>query len=289
MARSSIASAVRIVLFAMAAGLVLLAIMAVRMRRPRVCVAGSAAARAAAIVPAAMVHRFLDARRILFGVGEGAVGGWGNLGDAMVAGGRIWLRNTDAASPRYYGLVHGRIFRTNFLAFVPAGAHPVTTSIIPPGEQVYRVWQQLAHRYPQGVMVEGYAKMQQLDAIAIARPPFSGLRIASHTAFYYTQPMTSSSGTWVYIAGVAAQPSSAPWWINRRRLERLVPRGQLSGVSGIADVLQLRGRPATTDSAPPPETIVGIAQLVGRSTVMRGRLRVYPVGRVEDCPAAWVR
>ncbi len=285
MARSIRMNLVRVLLIGVSAGLVLIAaVRRAREHEPLTCVAGSARARAEALVPVALADRYLDARHILFGLGDGAVGGWSSLGDAMVTSGRVWLRTTRSASPDYYRLVVDRYFQTSYLAYVPVGTQPRTTLIIPPGEHVYRFWHQLARRYPQGVMVEGYVKMKSLYTIAIARPPFSGLPVATNTPFYYTRPMESANDVWVYLAGIAAYRRG-----NSRMLERLVPYGQMRGSDGLADVLQLRARPVTTDSPPAADTVLTVGQLVGRSTVSRGRLRIYPIYRATNCPDAYVR
>ena len=290
MTRSILTNLGRVFLTGTTAGLALfVAVRWVRGHEPLTCVAGSVQARAEAVVPVALANRYLDARHILFGLGDGAVGGWSGLGDAVVAGGRAWLRTTNVALNNYYGLVNGRYFQTSFLAYVPAGTRPSRTLITPPGEDVDRLWQHLARRYPQGVMVEGYVKMRTLYTIAIARPPFSGLPVAAHTAFYYTQPMESASGAWVYLTGIAARPSAAGWWVNTRMLRRLVPRAQMRGTDGLADVLRLHARPVNTDSPPAADTVLAMGQLVGRSTVARGRLRIYPIRRVAECPDAFVR
>ncbi|MHB8346744.1 MAG: hypothetical protein ACYDHM_06035 [Acidiferrobacterales bacterium] len=290
MARSILVNLGRALLIGASAGLVLIvAVRRAREHEPLTCVAGSARARAAALVPVTLADRYLDARHILFGLGDGAVGGWASLGDAVVAGGHIWLRTTNSASPDYYRLVVDRYFQTSFLAYVPAGTPPRTTLIIPPGEHVYRFWQQLGRRYPQGVMVEGYVKMKTLYTIAIARPPFSGLPVATDTPFYYTQPMQSASSVWVYLTGIVAHLSSAHWQDNTRILRRLVPHGQMRGSDGLADVLQLRTRPVMTDLPPAADTVLTVGQLVGRSTVSRGRLRIYPIFRATDCPDAYVQ
>ena len=290
MARSALGNLGRGFLLVLAAGLLLFAVMRkLRGREPLTCVAGSARARARAIVPVALATRYLDARRILFGIGDGAVHGWKSLGDAVVAGGRVWLRSTNTASPDYYSLVVNRYFQTSFLAYVPPGTQPSTTNVMPPGEDIDQIWRQLAHRYPQGVMVEGYAKLKTLDTIAISRPPFSGLPVATHTPFYYTQPMESADGAWVYLIGIAGRLSPAHWWTDLTALRRLVPRGQMHGADGVADVLQLRARPADTDSPPDPSTVLGVGQLVGRSKVARGQMRIYPIRRISDCSRAWVR
>ncbi len=290
MSRSILATLGRALLLGAAVGLALFVTMSkARKHETPTCVAGSAQSRAEGVVPAALSNRYLDAQRILFGLGDGAVGGWASLGDAVVAGGRVWLRTTYSISPNYYQLVDNRYFQTSFLAYVPAGALPSTTFVIPPGEPMYQLWQQLARRYPHGVMVEGYAKMRMLHTIAIAQPPLSGLPIAKHTPFYYTQPMESTDDAWVYLIGIAARLSRTHWWINTQALRQIVPRAQMRGADGLADVLQLRARPATTDSPPDPNSVLSVGQLVGYSTVARGRLRIYPIHRVADCPHTFVR
>ncbi len=290
MARSVFGNLGRAFLLVGAAGLLMFAVKhRLRERDPLTCIAGSVQARARAIVPVSLATRYLDAQRIRFGIGDGAVGGWKDLGDAVVAGGLVWLRSTDTTSPDYYHLVTSRYFQTSYLAYVPAGTQPSATHVMPPGETVDQIWRQLASRYPQGVMVEGYAKMRMLATIAISRPPFSGLAIASDTPFYYTEPMESANDVWVYLIGITGQLTPARAWTRKRSLINLVPRAQMHNASGLADALLLRGSPQNTDLPPPADTVRNLGQVVGYSTVARGQMRIYPIRRISGCSSAWLR
>ena len=55
------------------------------------CVAGDIRARMEARVPDAMKDVYFDARKIRFGIGAGAVGGWESLGEAAVIGNGQWV------------------------------------------------------------------------------------------------------------------------------------------------------------------------------------------------------
>ncbi len=282
-------SAGLLLLVMLAAAALFVAINRTRRHEPLTCVAGDAEARAEAIIPATLVNRYFDARRIKFGIGDAAIDGWTSLGDAMVTGGRAWLRTTYNASPNYYSLVTNRYFQTSSLAYVPVGVRPGAALEIREGEPVYRLWQRLSQKHPGGVMVEGYLQMQTLHTIAIARPAFNGLPIATHTPFYYTEPMESANDTWVYLVGIAAQLSDTHWWRDSDALKRLVPRAQMSDADGVAEVLWLRAAPSNFDKPPPVDTVSAVGQLVGSSTIAHGWLHLYPVHRVTECVDAYVR
>lgn len=275
-------------LLALGAG-VLLTIERVRQRQPLTCVIGDAAARADAVIPAALANRYFDAARIQFGLGAAAIGGWTSLGDAVVVGGQAWLRTTYNASPNYYALVTNRYFQTNSLAYVPAGVRAAGQIEVRAGESIADLWQRLARLYPGGVMVAGYAQMQTLHTIAIAQPAFNGLPIAAHTPFYYTEPMESASNVWVYVVGITAQLSEARWSMNAGALRRLVPRAQMRDVDGLVDALRLRIAPTNTGLPPSSDLAAAIGQVVGSSRLARGRLNLYPVYRIADCADTYAR
>jgi len=281
-------SARLLVLVAVAGAILFVASSRVRPQGPLTCVVGDAEARAEAVIPVMLAERYLDARRIQFGLGDAAIGGWTSLGDALITGGRAWLRTTYSSSPNYYALVTNRYFQTNSLAYVPFGVRPSAAVEVQAGEPVYRLWQKLAREYPGGVMVEGYAQMQTLHTIAIAQPAFNGLPILAHTPFYYTEPMESATNAWVYLVGITARLSDTPWWADTDALKRLVPRAQMSNTDGLADVLRLRTAPASIDLPPPVDSAAAVGQMVGSSTLAHGRLHLYPIHRIEDCADAYV-
>ena len=257
-------------------------------RQTLTCVIGDAAARAAAVVPASLANRYFDAARIQFGVGTAAIGGWTSLGDAVVVGGQAWLRTTYGASPNYYALVNNRYFQSNYLAYVPLGVRPIKRINVQAGTSAGRLLQELARLYPGGVMVAGYVQMQTLRTIAIAEPAFNGLPIATHTPFYYTEPMETARNTWVYLVGITARLTLARWSMDGAALRRLVPQAQMQDVDGLVDVLRLHEMPTNTQAPPTVQQAATIGQLVGSATLARGELSLYPVQRIARCADAYV-
>ena len=251
------------------------------------CVLGDVEERVRAVIPAQLEHAYVDARRIQFGLGSAAIGGWDSLGEGLVSGGKVWLRTTHPASPYYYSVVANRYFQTNFLAYVPPGVPPVKTLRLEPGTRVAQLWKTLAARYPAGVMLEGYARMRPLHTIAIAQAAIAGKSIHRHTPEYYTQPMETLADTWVYAVGYARDPAPSsgqpPAAIGRLHAE-LQP-----GTYGLTHVLLLNDTPSDATQGPAGTSIANIAQLVGNSVFMEGELRLYPMHHAAACVEALVR
>ncbi len=255
------------------------------------CVLGDAGARVRGVIPAQLEHAYVDARRIQFGLGSAAIGGWASLGDGLVTGGKAWLRTTHPASPRYYSLVANRYFQTNFLAYVPPGVPPVKILRLEPGTRAGQLWKTLAARYPNGVMLEGYARMQPLHTIAIAQPAIDGKSIHRHSPEYYTQPMETWSDTWLYVVGYARDPARPsghePGTTGIARLDAESP----STTYGLTHVLLLNDAPSDAARVPVPAStnVANIGQLVGDSVFIEGELRLYPMHHAAACVEALVQ
>ncbi len=260
-------------------------------QNPRIdtCLLGDAGTRARGVIPAQLEHVYVDAHHIQFGVGSAAIGGWASLGDGLVAGGKVWLRTTHPASPRYYSLVANRYFQTNFLAYVPPGVPPVKILRLEPGTRAGQLWKTLAARYPRGVMLEGYARMQPLRTIAIAQPAIDGKSIHRHTPEYYTQPMETWPDTWLYVVGYARGPAlSAGHKPGTAGIQQLDAESA-STTYGLTHVLLLNGAPSDTAQVPAPANVANIGQLVGDSVFIEGELRLYPIHHAAACVEALVR
>ena len=252
------------------------------------CVLGDAGERVRGLIPVQLEHTYVDARHIQFGLGSAAIGGWASLGDGLVAAGKAWLRTTHAASPHYYSLVTNRYFQTNFLAYVPPGVPPVKTLRLVPGTRAEQLWKTLAARYPGGVMLEGYARMQPLHTIAIAQPAIDGKSIHRHSAEYYTQPMETLADAWLYAVGYAHDPVS-----RAQHPIATTGLGEHHGLQletyGLTHVLLLNNAPGDNTQPPAPATVINIGQLVGDSVFMEGELRLYPIHYTAVCVGALVR
>lgn len=250
------------------------------------CVTGDIAAHNQALVPPQLVDTYLDARRMQFGLGSIAIGDWQSLGDGMVAGGQAWLRTTHHASPQYYALVANRYFQTQFLVYVPAGVRPVDTLRVEPGTSIAQLWQTLAERFPEGVILEGYAHLRPLHLIAIAQAATEGKPLGGNTPYYYTQPMESQPDAWVYAVGYVHDPGH----LTRRQAPEtrlLFSASQRPG--GLAYVLTLRRAPLDPAQPPTLDNSVNVGQLMGASEFIEGQFRLYPIHKIGSCVDAFVR
>ncbi len=249
------------------------------------CVNGDIAARNQAIIPAPLVDTYLDARRMQFGLGSIAIGDWQSLGDGMVAGGQAWLRTTSHASPKYYALVANRYFQTQFLVYVPTGVRPADTLQIEPGTSVAQLWQILSERFPEGVILEGYAHLRPLHTIAIAQPAIDGKALGGNTPYYYTQPMESQQDAWIYAVGYLHDPRLGS---RRQTAETRLLFSASPLADGLTYALILRRPPL--DSAKPPtlDNSVNVGQLMGTSEFIEGQFRLYPIHRIAGCVDAQV-
>jgi hypothetical protein len=239
------------------------------------CVVGDMAARLAGEVPESLREVYLDARRIKVGLGAAAVGGWESLGDALVAEGRVWLRTTHPGSPRYYRTVSNPYFQSNAFVHVPAARANAGTFRVPPGTSMRRLWEELASRYPRGVIAAGGLEFAELHTIAIAVPAIDGHAVLMNAARYYTRPMESRRAVKAYVVMMAARAGTS--WFDAFRLRMLPPAGE-TGLAALAHALPLGGAPAPGAEA--------VGQIVASSLIDGGELALYPITRVGECPEA---
>lgn len=256
--------------------------------RPDACVVGDVAARLAARVPPALQNRWLDAGAMQFGLGTASVNGWDGLGDALVAGGQAWQRNTARGTPEYFGSLHGRHFQTSHFLYVPPGVRPQADWSPPAGGRIGELWAQLADIYPGGVLVEGYAHFDRLRLLALARPPIDGRALPPNIPYYYEQPMESMNDSWAYVVGIAADPSRPATWPSafggdqRKLLLRALPAPRRGEPAGFVHALALSAAP-TRAAAPAPASVLRVGQLAMSSTMRDGTLHLYPLHRIAAC------
>jgi hypothetical protein len=244
------------------------------------CVTGDARARALAEVPDALRARYLDAGTLRVGLGSAAIGGWGSLGDALVVGGRAWLRTTHKSSPRYYRVVANRYFQSNYFVSVPAGREPAENLAISAGTSLHTLGERLARHYPAGVIAAGYARFETLASIAIAEPAVNDAPIAQHAARYYTRPMETARDTWAYVVILAASSTGLFGTAD----SRLLSAGEMK-TRHVQLVHALRLYAAPTDARDPPQAsqVSSLGQLLATSMLAEGELALFPVGRAGDC------
>lgn len=237
------------------------------------CVVGSAEARYAARVPAALENRFLDAGAMHLGFGAVAMGDWRSLGEGVAVNGRAYLRSTHPESPNYYQLVHNRYFQSNYFTYLPRGREPADRKSVAATDMAH-VLTGAAAGYRDGVIVAGNVRFAELRTIAISRAAIDGAPILDHPAAYYTRPMETVRDRWAYVIALALRPD-APG------ATALLPPA--TKTPGIAYVLRLDSAPETPATLPEAAEAVGVGQLVAESTIAEGMLEFFPLGKVGSC------
>lgn len=257
------------------------ALFALRLLQPvSTCVTGSAAARAQAAVPEPLRDRHLDAGDMQVGLGTAAIGGWESLGDALAVGGRVWLRTTHKRSPRYYRVVANRYFQSNYFVHVPAGRAPAGSLSIPADTALGALADNLARRYPAGVMAAGYTRFDTLASIAIAEPAVNGEPIARHAARYYTRPMEAHRNAWTYTVLLTA-PASATHSDEGKLLFQATEKNAARPL--LVHALRLNGEPPDRQRPPGDAHVAGLGQVLGESVLAEGELALYPITRLGAC------
>jgi hypothetical protein len=249
-------------------------------------VAGDLAARAQAKVPEALKEVYLDARKMQFGMGSAAIGGWKGLGDAVAAGGTVWVRTTNARSPKYYATVHNRYFQSNGFVFIAPGLASASSWQPQQPTTLTQLWETLARKQPAGVTFAGYVRLAPLRFIAIAQPAIEARPVLKNAAEYYTRPMGTAPQAWAYVVGVAAANTATTRpdrdWLTPLLAGHARPDG--SG-TGVAYALWLKSAPADVRSPPGSEDVNNVGQLVADSKIVEGELKLYPMTRAGRCDA----
>ena len=249
---------------------------------PDACVVGDVRALRAGMVPEALRHAQLDATRMHLGVGVAAIEGWEGLGDALVVGGRVYVRTTRRETRRTQALESGRFFQTSSLVYIPHGLPARETMSVEAGTTLDNLWQQLTTRYPNGVLVAGTVHWQQLRRYTITRAPVDGLNIPEHATDYYTQPMQNSADTWTYVVGIAASARAVP---ATGTLFARHPDGRLNLP---VHVLVLKTAPVDRTLAPKPDEALTVGRAAGDSRLASAQLSLYPLQHPVACREAFV-
>jgi hypothetical protein len=237
------------------------------------CVAGSAKARYAAQVPAALENRFLDAGSMRLGFGAVAMGDWLSLGDGVAVNGMAYLRSTHPDSPNYYRVVHNRYFQSNYFVYLPPGREPAETRRVSAVDMGH-VLAQAVDDYREGVIIAGNVRFAELRNIAISRAAVDGAPILQNPAAYYTRPMEIGRDRWAYVIALVLRPDAPA------AAELLAPGTK---APGIAYVLRLDIAPETPAAMPDAPEVVGVGQVVTGSIVAEGLLEYYPLGKTGSC------
>lgn len=243
------------------------------------CVVGDMRWRYDARVPPDIRDVYLDARRIGVGFGAAAVGGWNGLGDALAVDGRVYVRHTNRAAPRYYDLAVNRYFQSNAFVFVPAGRSPSAFYRLEVETHMDQLLENLARAYPQGVIAAGVLRFAPLRTIAMSAPAVSGEPVTRRAVRYYTRPMEKVGDSWAYVVIVTARAGED------HLAAALPPTAMRSLASGHALALRLRAWPVDTTPAL-AQNAVAVGQLLKDARAVDGRLSLYPISHLAACTGA---
>lgn len=245
-----------------------------------VCVIGDARARSDAFVPAALASRYFDARTLDIGLGLAAIGDWQGLGDAMVVGGRAYVRTTAPTSPQYYQTVNNPFFLTNFMLRVPTGLAPTQRISLSAAQSLAAILDRVGQDRPRGSIVAGYAYAQDLATIALARAPIRAVPVSTHAQHYYTEPLERRRDVWIYLA--ALTPGAPAFW--QRGAQPHYTRAYGNDRT-FAQALILHGPPRDLRAPPQPDEVAALGRPLARSVISRADLALYSLAGVRACEA----
>ena len=250
---------------------------------PALCVLGDLRTYLAGQVPARLAGTDIDATPIAVGLGKAAVGDWQNLGDAVAVAGVVYLRGTAVGSPQYDRLIRASRFRTSSFAFLPAGAAWPARAQLPAGSSIAQLLQQLAARYPRGVLVAGYLHFSRLQLWAVSRPAIHGVTVADHVTEYYTEPLRTATDAWAYVVAInARQPLLHPQRDDPLYLRLLAPGADRLELN-MTYALLLAAPPADLDQPPDPLAVLDVGQVTRDSVIAEGELQLHPFARLAGC------
>lgn len=250
---------------------------------PGPCVLGDQRAYLAARIPAGLWHTEFDAATMAVGLGTAAVGDWRTLGDALVAGGRLYLHSAAVDSAPHRRLIRAHRFRTSSLLYLPATAAWLDRLTPAAGSTLEQLLQQLTARYPRGALMAGYVRFRELSLWTVSRPAIDGLPVAEHVTDYYTEPARTATDAWVYLVGVGARrPLPAPQRDDPLYQRLLAPRPDDTELSRVHALL-LAAAPADPDLPPDPLAVLDVGQVARGSVIDGGALRLFPFARLVAC------
>lgn len=237
------------------------------------CTVGNMANRLQARVPDDLKLLYFDAASVRVGLGNGAIGGWNSLGDAVALDGQLWLRTTHRDSPHYFSLVRNRYFQTNAFVATTLDARPMTEVTLDVKKTAKALLADLAAQHPRGVLAAGYLKFRVLQTIALSKAPIDGGALLKQAASYYTRPMESARDVWTYavlLAGKADKKSLKPMLEGARD-------------NGYFFALALHGAPGNVRKPPLGSEAVNLGEVVGLSEVAEGHLELFALEKISTC------
>lgn len=247
------------------------------------CVLGDLRTYLAGQVPAPLARTDIDATPMAVGFGKAAVDDWQNLGDAVVAGGRLYLRGTAVGTAQYDRLIRTTRFRTSSFAFVPAGVPWPARAQPPAGSGVGQLLEWLTERHPRGVLVAGYLNFSRLQLWTASRPAIHGVTVPDHVTEYYTEPLRTATDAWAYVVGISARlPLPYPQQADPLYQRLLAPRADRPGLD-MTYALLLAAPPADPLQPPDPLAVLDVGKVTRSSVIADGELRLYPFARLDAC------
>ncbi len=250
---------------------------------PGPCVIGDLRTYLVGRIPAGLWVTEFDTTPMAVGLGKAAVGDWRNLGDAVVAGGRLYLRSAAVDTPPHQRLIRTRRFRTSSFAFLSTGAAWPDRVTPAAGSSMDQLLQQIAGRYPRGVLVAGYLQFHELQLWAVSRPAIDGVPVAEHVTEYYTEPLRTTTDAWAYVVGISArQPLPQPQRNDPAYQRLLAPRADQPELN-VTYALLLAAPPADPTRPPGPLAVLDVGQVTRSSVIDAGELQLHPFTHLSAC------
>lgn len=250
---------------------------------PGPCVLGDLRTYLAGRIPAGLWVTEFDTTTMAVGLGKAAVGDWRNLGDAVVAGGRLYLRSAAVDTPPHQRLIRTRRFRTSSFAFLPADAAWPDRVTPATGSSMAQLQQQLTGRYPRGVLVAGYLRFRDLQLWAVSRPAIDGVPVAEHVTEYYTEPLRTATDVWAYVVGVSTLQPLPPPQRNDPLYQRLLAPRTDQPEFNMTYALLLAAPPADPTQPPDPLAVLDVGQVTRSSVIDAGELQLHPFTHLGAC------
>lgn len=251
---------------------------------PGPCVLGDRRAYLAGRIPAGLWSSDVDAAPMTVGLGKAAVGDWRSLGDAVVAGGHLYLRSAAVDTPPHQRLIRARRFRTSSFAFLPADAAWPDRLTPAAGSSMDRLQQRLTERYPRGVLAAGYLRFHELQLWTVSRAAIDGAPVAEHVTEYYTEPLRTAADAWAYVVSLnARQPLPRPQRSDPLYQRLLAPSTDQNVELAVTYALLLAAPPADPIQPPDPLAVLDVGQVTRSSVIADGVMRLHPFARLSAC------
>jgi hypothetical protein len=253
---------------------------------PSLCLLGDARDYRNAAIAARLQAQEFNTDDMGIGLGRAALGDWNSLGEALLAGGWIYVRSTAAGTPGYYRILHDQRFYTSAFTYLPRSARPVGRHVSDQPQELAAWRQGLVTQYPGGVLVAGYVRFARLATIAISRPAIAGLPVSRHPAHYYTEPRELHHDRWAYVVGVIVRQPLSGGQRTDPMLARLLAPDAQGRSENLIHALVLTVPPSGLDTIPAPEQVMSLGRVTNDSVIAQARLDVYPLHRLAACAPA---